>query len=128
MIELMRDGWPQGEALSKALTEPELAWTVPPGIVPQRSTGSDFGSDGGNDGGDGGGKGGKKRKIKLQPSPPTASHDAGGLQICKAWNDNRGCKRKGCPMGRAHVCDMIKKNGKPCLSKQHNRLNHPRGL
>ena len=126
MIELMRAGWAQGEALSKALTELELAWTVPPNIVPNRNTGSDFGPDsGGNEGSDGGGQG-KKRKINGKATHVT--HDAGGLAICKAWNDNRGCKRKSCPHGRAHVCDMIKKNGQPCLSKQHCRMNHPAHL
>ena len=30
MVELMRNGWPQGEALVKAMAETEIAWTIPP--------------------------------------------------------------------------------------------------
>ena len=41
----------------------------------------------------------------------------GGLKVCEAFNDARGCRDRKCQF--AHVCDV-----KGCGSKDHNRLNH----
>ena len=38
IVEHMRAGWPQGEALQKAMAETEIAWTVPPAAAVQSSS------------------------------------------------------------------------------------------
>ena len=54
----------------------------------------------------------------------TATHTAAGSQICKGWNDSRGCA-KPCPNGRSHVCDVVlAKSGTVCGRSDHNRRAH----
>ena len=36
----------------------------------------------------------------------------GGRQICKRFNDNKGCRDQQCR--DKHVCDIILSNGQPC--------------
>ena len=45
-----------------------------------------------------------------------------GRQVCKPYNDPRGCKRKDCTM--AHACDALKPNGEVCGGIGHTRLQH----
>ena len=54
----------------------------------------------------------------------TATHTSGGSQICKSWNDSRGCP-KPCASGKAHVCDIVLlKTGAVCGRSDHNRRGH----
>lgn len=49
---------------------------------------------------------------------------ANGAQVCKRWNDPRGCS-KACPNGKAHVCDVVvASTGRLCARKDHTRAKH----
>jgi hypothetical protein len=108
MVEHIRFGYPQGEALTKALQEMEVAWTIGP--APARAEKTDLGGQQSSQDG------------PPEKKPKHAQHD-GKLAICKPFNDARGCKKK-CPQNKAHVCDAIKADGTPCLSTKHSRPNH----
>ena len=113
MVEHIRFGYPQGEALTKALQEMEVAWTIGP--TPARAEQNDLG--------------GQRKESQVGPASKkvkTAQH-LNQQPICKPFNDPRGCKLtpKGkCPQGKAHVCDMIKADGSACLSTKHSRSTH----
>ena len=101
MIELIRQGWPQGEVRNKSWREHELRWSLPPQV-----------------------------KRSLEESPPgaspgkkmrTATHYQGQL-ICKRYNDNRGCDGN---CGKLDICDVILPDGSVCGSKKHHRLQCP---
>ena len=67
------------------------------------------------------GKGGKAKgkgtKVK------TATHDKWGTEICKGYNDKRGCPDPwNC--AKANVCDVLMANGQACGSHNHNRVGH----
>ena len=63
-----------------------------------------------------GGKGGAQVK--------TCSETKSGLQICKRFNDVRGCDAQ-CPHGKVHCCDVaIGNSGSPCEARSHNRVTH----
>ncbi|CAE7488397.1 unnamed protein product [Symbiodinium sp. CCMP2592] len=71
MIELIRTGWAQGEALCKSWSEHELTWMSASTGTSKRPLHEDVpGARGSPD----------RKKIK------TAK-----LELCKRWNDNRGC-------------------------------------
>ena len=73
----------------------------------------------------GGGKGGGKGKGGDRPSLRLATHYE-GREICKKWNDGRGCQ-KPCPQGHVHVCNAMLPNGKPCGTTGHTRIaGHPK--
>ena len=122
MVEHMRAGWPQGEALLKAVAETEIAWTVPPAAAVQSSVaakrdrqlprGFDSGSNKKSKGG------GKRGHAQVGES---------GLAICKPWNDARHCPAKGgrCPQDKAHKCYVIERDGVACLATSHPRAGHP---
>ena len=115
MVELMRSGWPQGEALVKAIAETEIAWSIPPEAGQAARNNN-------NNSSQSGGEPNSKR-------PKHVNHDESGKAICKPHNDARGCSNgKKCPNGKEHKCDVVKKDGTPCLSKSHGRGGHPRNL
>jgi hypothetical protein len=76
-----------------------------------------------------GNKGGRNDKTgnRQEPYAPAAPRgDAQNQknQICRAFNDKRGC-RKPCPGGRDHVCDVVlQKDNKVCGSRNHGRSSH----
>ena len=78
MVELMRTGWPQGEALTKAIADTEVAWTV----LPTQGTNTTAVNDLQPPPPPAGGKGSRKM--------PHANHDNSGKAICKPWYDPRG--------------------------------------
>ena len=104
MVALMRQGYPQGEALEQALTDTAVQWTIPP---PPPT--------------------GQKRPLPeenaLGRNRTTTNKTSGNLDICKKWNDNRGCRKSEdkCPDGRRHVCDATRPDGRPCESRAHTR-------
>ena len=64
---------------------------------------------------------GRKPRVGVR----TAGHFE-GQEVCKPYNDDRGCTSEAsdCPLGRAHVCDVMTPNGKPCGSTEHTRQSH----
>jgi len=130
MCNYMRNGWPQGEALTKALKETEIQW-------------SSAGQHGGQEPyrrrersrsprGKGRGKGGKGPKKPVIGKLQKATNDriryanmaTGNRVICRAFNEGH-CKGENCPYGNAHVCSVIN-NGKACFGK-HPACRHSFG-
>jgi hypothetical protein len=109
MVEHIRFGYPQGEALTKALQEMEVAWTIGP--VRSGPEKSDLG--------------GQRRDSQGGPPAKRPKHSMHYKQmpICKPFNDGRGCPKK-CPKNQAHVCDVILPDGSACHSTKHSRANH----
>lgn len=116
MVTYIRRGWSAGEALKKAISECYIEWHTRGHALettPFRENGA------------------KKRAMKAADGqdeasspvkkPRTVSTLPGGQQICKPWVDGRGCTNKKCPS--AHVCDVVKADGKACGQK-HTRAAH----
>ena len=141
MVNYMRGGYPQGEALLKAQKDTEIKWATPPargantgnGRRDRSRTPPRYNADNANKagkkrklqsgvgktqralhntGGKGGGKGKPVRYANLAP---------GGKSICRAFNDGK-CKTDPCPRGALHVCSVIE-NGKACGHK-HPACRH----
>ena len=104
MVGYMRQGWPQGEALSQALREHQMDWkqTTPP------TTGT-------------------KRPAPESGKLAAVADTYQGKEICKKRNDNRGCtaNEKDCPMKKRHVCDIVLPGGKVCGATSHTRKDCP---
>ena len=70
-----------------------------------------------------------QNKDKLKTQAParkdwlTESQDKNGYQICKWFNDQRGCDSKRCPKGHSNVCD-VSIGGRACGASTHNRKTH----
>jgi hypothetical protein len=77
-----------------------------------------------------GAKNGPKDFSKLpgfDPDQPTARVTAGGKQVCKHFNVEKGCNfGPNCKF--EHVCDVRGQNGKACGSKTHIRIGHKRAM
>lgn len=117
MVSLMRQGWPQGEALARAVQESHLEWSVAPPPGPQTP--------------ERGHAGGAKRARQPSPRTPRQQQSSrppaprgplrqrtgttlpGGIKLCKKWHDSRGCTDP-CPDGSKHCCDIILPSGKIC--------------
>ena len=96
MASKVRRGALAGTALKEALSECYLEWRAPStGSMQDRTP--------------------EKRRISdvesLSPPPPpkgprlpTITMLKGGLKVCKAFNDSRGCRDRKCQF--AHVCDV----------------------
>ena len=103
VVELFRQQWPLGEAFQKAYQEQELMWLQPPA----------------------------RKRTETEPTPtstspskkPKTAREHKGLQLCKRWNDNRGCSKEDCQ--DLHACDVMLGNSKVCASKDHTRLTCP---
>ena len=96
LVELVRQGFPQGEALSKAWSEFELQWITAPA----------------------------KRPAEDMPSTSPdkrsrTAREASGMELCKKWNDNRGCDGS---CGRLDACDVILPDGRVCASRKQADL------
>ena len=108
MVELMRQSWPQGEALEKAMNECEVHWCFP--HTHKRSFEPD---------------------APMTPDKKLKTGNAfQGQPICKKRNDNRGCVKDEakCPDKRLHRCDALKSDGSVCGSKSHSRMQRPHFL
>ena len=122
MASLIRRGYTGGSALIEAVKQCHLEWHAP---ALQGSWTPELGHA----------TGPKKRPVpepELPPAPKrqrmvkpdgmrTVSMLKGGKAICKAFNDQRGCR--GCD--KMHACDVRLASGQACLSTKHNRLTHP---
>ena len=122
MASFIRRGWSGGQSLKQALHETHLEWRAPASFQLRELDSP------------------AKRKPPEPEAPPppvkrarevksdgfkTVSMIRGGKKLCKKYNDGRGCGNRSC--SDLHVCDVKLDSGKPCLSKDHNRLGHPRG-
>ena len=133
MVTYVRQGYSQGEALKQAIIEHRIDWKSSPSgrVVRDESEGDGHEDEPPR----------KQRKTKAGKGPGKRKFNQGkqgqssgggkssktsmhfqGRPICKAWNDQRGCKDKKC--NRVHVCDVLDKDGKPCNSRSHNRSGH----
>ena len=129
MCQKMRAGMPQGEALKAAIDEHAIEWkTRPVGNALKRQEAPD-GWNGDNRGGrkpkkqkgEQAGKGGGKQTSRKILNAKYYN----GWEVCKAYNDVRGCPGKKCSQNRHHGCDADIGGGKACGSKQHTRAGHP---
>ncbi len=124
---LMRRGFPGTEALKQALMETYLDWRTPNSRVssppkssqPSESSGQRRGTRRGRS---------RSPKVPNRELPEeerakiqTVSTLPGGIKLCKAFNDKRGCNNKRCE--DAHRCDIRMPNGKGC-GGQHPRARH----
>ena len=116
MVEFMRQCTPQGEALTRALRESEVLWTVQQSVVvdvdkaPEPTNGD-----------------GPASASKRPRKERTVTVLQGGQSICKRHNDQRGCtpKEKNCPDRKRHTCDGRKPDGTACGSTSHTRSTCP---
>ena len=120
MATEIRRGMPAGRALTQALRECYLEWRAPvptapavphPPSPPKRKAAESHQDEP------------ARRRVKSDAFT-TISMVRGGQRICKAYNDERGCKDKAC--SALHACDVRLSSGKGCLSKSHARLEHPK--
>jgi hypothetical protein len=112
MVELMRQNYPQGEALEKALAETELLWNAQTQqIHEQPSSGMTT----------------SPASTPSKRSERTVRVLSTGQAICKKRNDQRGCtaKERDCPDQKRHVCDVKKPDGEVCGSPSHVRSQCP---
>jgi len=145
MVSKMRQGYPQGEALTTAMSETKVDWTTGRRLQRHRSRSprrrsrsrpGKGGSGGGNgSGGKGGGsKGGKHggrdddhrggRHDKGSDTKRHAQFLSGHRKICIEYNRGR-CSRDeaNCPKKEWHRCSLIKPDGSTCGDK-HPASNH----
>ena len=139
MVQLMRRDYPQGEALREAMKELKQDWKSahvshkikeeddlapdhPAPVDRRRSRTPPRRTGQGKNGGQGGNHGNGGGKNDGGGSAVRTASTYQGKQICKRYNDNRGCKDKKCP--NRHVCDVIRPSGQPCGSTKHKRDQH----
>eukprot|EP00973_Karenia_brevis_P016006 2188166-Karenia_brevis.AAC.1 len=72
--------------------------------------------------GKGKGKSKNKGPFTSQVGFRTRKFTNDGKEICKRFNDARGCVVPGCT--NAHVCDIQLPSGLTCGSSSHHRLTH----
>ena len=107
MCTYMRGGWSQGEALRQALIEHRVDWQTAPVATFHRADPHQDGPA-------------HKKPKKEGGAPSARTHK--GKEICKAFNDQRGCKNNKCP--RVHVCDAPNRSGQTCGQTNHSRMQH----
>ena len=133
MVIHMRRGYPQGEALTKALEDCELKWQSPlepgakgPENAPRGRSRSPRRGQNATGPRNDGGKGKRKQSLmgKTQSNSMGsregqryASYVKGGKKVCRAYNMGQ-CNTNPCPHGGMHVCSVITQ-GKTC------GLKHP---
>ena len=138
-IEIVRgtEKVPWGKALLRVLREEAAIWLQFRDILVLKHTPAPNGQRFGNipallDGVKGLGKGKDKDKGKQRtPNPPagpggkqrvkTVTQSSDGVQVCKRYNDHRGCTTKQCQF--AHICDVLLENNAMCGGK-HKRKDH----
>ncbi|CAE7471996.1 Dnmt3b, partial [Symbiodinium pilosum] len=99
LVELVRQGYPQGEALNKAWAEFELHWITAPSKRPA-----------------------EEANATSPEKRPRTGREVNGMELCKKWNDNRGCDGT---CGKLDACDVMLSDGRICASKKHNRMTCP---
>ncbi|CAE7888131.1 unnamed protein product, partial [Symbiodinium necroappetens] len=102
MIELIRQGWPQGESLSKVWSQHELSWLSPAAGSNKRLSADDSQTSG------------SPNKKKLRTAKTYQ-----GLELGKRWNDNRGCDGS---CGKLDACEVLKADDTVCRPKKHRQI------
>ena len=119
MVMLMRRGWSQGEALTKAFTENAVSWQIKHGGQ-QSIAGEDTRHS--------------AKRPQLTSNDDTkrqriiaTGRNHGGRCVCKPYNDQRGCDRREskCPTQAKHCCDALLPSGEVCGATDHTRMHHP---
>jgi hypothetical protein len=137
MINIMRKGYPQGEALAMAIKETEIKWGLPISQGANSSRRQERSRSPRRSTGNGGSKGGQRGQMPKTPKPHVgktqlrtlrnnegkggrsgvtyASMAKGGKKICSAYNLGN-CQSDKCPYGGLHVCNVVQ-NGRVCMGK-----------
>lgn len=119
MASLIRRNYTGGSALKEALHQTHLEWRSPA----LQSSGSLPKARGQQPPPEPAMGPPTKRPRQIKPDTrQTVSMLKGGKKLCKAWNDQRGCKG-GC--GNLHACDVRLPSGQACQATSHNRQAHP---
>ena len=132
MVSLMRQGWPQGEALLESKKEHSLDWyTGPnqqrqaqphPAPRPAPSSGDRPPKPGKRSRAEGKGRGkgeGKAGKFAKAQAESTRK------QICIQHNrGNCTPKQKDCPRKMLHACNFVKPDGAQCGNPNHTAAHH----
>ena len=119
MAALIRQGYTGHTALATALHQVHLEWRTPA----MQPSGTSKHSP-------------KRLQAVPEPAEPpakrprqvksdvrkTVSMVKGGVRLCKAWNDQRGCPGQ---CGALHQCDIRLDSGRACQATAHNRQSHP---
>ena len=137
MVNYMRRGHPQGEALTVALSKSELKWASPlEGEQPAPAMGSHDNSRKRERSTPPGGMAQRQPKAKkgktavgrtqqnTMQKVRYANIAKGGKTICIGFNKGQ-CKGDQCQYGYAHVCNIIE-NGRTC-GKNHPAVRHNQG-
>ena len=111
MVNLMRLGWPQGEALLEAKKELQLDWYNGPPKYQQAER-----------------EGTKRQRTQAQNPgvPPPPKPDTTTVKYCQDFNAKSGChfKQRRCPHKKKHLCSFRRPDGSVCGSPQHGKANH----
>ena len=119
MASLVRRSYTGGSALKEALHQTHLEWRSPA----LQSSGSLLRAKGQQPPLEPADQPPAKRVRQVKPDTrQTVSMLKGGKKLCKAWNDQRGCKGN---CGSLHACDVRLPNGQACQATNHNRQSHP---
>lgn len=119
MASLIRRSYTGGSALKEALHQTHLEWRSPAlqssGGLP-KAKGQQPPPEPPN-------PPPAKRPRQIKPDTrQTVSMLKGGKKLCKAFNDQRGCKGD---CGALHACDVRLPSGQACQATSHNRQSHP---
>ena len=112
------DGMPWGQALLHALEEESDVWADANDLLSASRTGpmssrtTDVPKIAPMPGAD-------VTAVKVKPATGTSLPS--GVQICKRWNDARGCPGRKRSQGKAHVCDVLLASGSICASPSRRR-------
>lgn len=142
MVSLMRQGWPQGEALIEARKETAHEWHDVPRMrereeaysFAQRSTqsrkrkaGYAQGNQGSQNGGNGGRGGKGKGKGGRGKGGNRGAPQSSGRKLCQAFQQGScgfGLAGRGCR--DIHQCAKVLPNGQVCGDRRHGMSQHDR--
>ena len=135
MVAYINDGWPGGEALTRASERLAHIWMIREGAVATPLEGQE---DRGQKrprqekGGKGEGKAAGKAKKgaqdnykdHLQGIQRVTMHK--GIKFCGAFNGKKGCtwNEKDCPQHAKHMCNVMMPNGQVCKRTNHGAQGH----
>ena len=128
VVNFMRNGMSQGEALTQALAKSELMWATNRASDPANkaaSSGKRTRSPPDVQDVAMGTQPSKSSRRADRPKKQYASTGKSGRNYCVLWNQGRCAKREDqCPNHHIHACNVIKANGKVCGSHAHRSQNH----
>ena len=135
MVAYINDGWPGGEALTRASERLAHIWMIREGAVATPLEGQeDRGQKRPHQ--EKGGKGQGKAAGKTQKGAQDKDKDAlqgiqrvtihKGTKFCGAFNGRKGCtwNEKDCPQHAKHMCNVVMPNGQVCRRTNHGAHGH----